>query len=72
MSKEKDVESVTDAPVVGLSKREHIAAIALQGILAYSQQNYRQHSAIEENVQLALAYADALMKETTPSQIRKK
>jgi len=77
MSKAKDTEvkSSEDAPKVIaesvnntveiLSKRETLAAMALQGILAYSQQNYRQHSAIEENIQLAFAYADAILKQTS-------
>ena len=61
MSEEKEIE-VTQKMVPSLSKREQLAAYALQGILAYSQQNYRQHSAIEENVQTAFEYADAMIK----------
>lgn len=47
----------------GLSKREMLAAMALQGILANNNQDSQDPSNVKYNPELAVRYADALIKE---------
>ena len=45
----------------GLTKREHFAALALQGILAYAAHDKHEWLAPEVGTSWAVAYADALI-----------
>lgn len=47
----------------GLTKREYLAAIALQGLLANSAFTNSSNSSISFDSRIAVEYADALIKE---------
>ena len=49
------------APECGLRKREHFAAMAMQGLI--SSDDYLEISSAEELAAMAVSHADALLKE---------